>query len=132
MNLGQHIHRFFMQQLNATEDNYRGPKTPPPMHPMHSHSNVQTFNLYKGLKEFGDEGYEALTKEIGQLHGRGSLHPSRLQDLTYEEAKKTLETVTVLLCKKTGQVKARTCANGSVQRNWMSKEDVTSPTALFV
>jgi len=27
-------------------------------------------------------------------------------------------------------VKARTVANGLVQRNWMSKEDITSPTAL--
>ena len=95
---------------------------------------VQSFNLHSGLKEFGgkegEEGYEATFKEIKQLHGRGGMSPTHLRDLTDLEAKRALEAVTILLRKKSGVVKARTCANGSVQRNWMSKEDVSSPTAL--
>ena len=91
---------------------------------------LQTNSLNAGLKEFGQEGYDAAYKEIGQLHGRGGLTPTGLRDLTDEEAKRALEAVTILLQKKSGVVKSRTCANGSVQRNWMTKEEVTSPTAL--
>ena len=51
------------------------------------------------------------------------------------EKKRALESLIFLVEKKSGEVKARTCANGSVQRNWMTKEDSTSPTvsipALF-
>ena len=34
---------------------------------------LQTYSLNAGLKEFGQEGYDAAYKEIGQLHGRGGL-----------------------------------------------------------
>ena len=91
---------------------------------------LQTYSLNAGLKEFGQEGYDAAYKEIGQLHGRGGLTPTGLRDLTDEAAKRALEAVTILLRKKSGLVKSRTCANGSVQCNWMTKEEVTSPTAL--
>ena len=97
---------------------------------MHIHKCFsQTYNLKQGLKKFGQEGYDATYKEIGQMHGRGGLSPVKLRDLSDEEARKALETVTIMLRKKNGTVKTRTCANGSVQRNWMSKEDVASPTA---
>ena len=76
---------------------------------------LQTYSLNAGLKEFGQEGYDAAYKEIGQLHGRGGLTPTGLRDLTDEEAKRALEAVTILLRKKSGVVKSRTCANGSVQ-----------------
>ena len=34
-----------------------------------------------------------------------------------------------LVQKRDGKIKARTCANGSVQRLWMEKDDAASPTA---
>ena len=39
--------------------------------------------------------------------------------------------MTILLWKKSGVVKSSCCANGSVEQNWMTKEEVTSPTALM-
>ena len=90
---------------------------------------VETYSLHGGLKKFGDRGYASALKEIGQMHGRGGLQPTHLRDLTDEEARRALEAVTIMLEKKDGTVKTRTCANGSVQKNWMTKEDVTSPTA---
>jgi hypothetical protein len=39
-----------------------------------------------------------------------------------------LESLIFLTEKQDGTIKARHCANGSVQREWMSREDVSSPT----
>ena len=61
---------------------------------------IQTYSLNAGLKEFGQEGYDATLKEITQLHGRGGLSPTGLRDLTDEEARRAFEAVTVLLRKK--------------------------------
>ena len=93
------------------------------------HSFAQQFNLKQGLKEFGAEGEASAMKEIGQIHGRGSITPVHLRDLTDEEAKRALDMVTVMLRKKSGVLKTRMCINGSSQKNWMSKEEITSPTA---
>ena len=45
------------------------------------------------------------------------------------ECRKTLESLMFLVQKRDGRIKARTCANSSVQRGWMSKEEAASPTA---
>ena len=93
---------------------------------------LQTYNLREGLKEFGErpgqEGYEAAYKEVAQLHGRKGLQPVRRDDLTELEAKRALEAVTVMLRKRSGKVKSRTCADGRKQKLWLSKEEVASPT----
>ena len=77
---------------------------------------LQTYNLRDGLKEFGgnpgEEGYEAAFKEAKQLHGRDGLKPIRRQLLSHEEAKRALEAATVVLQKRAGLVKLRTCADG--------------------
>ena len=56
--------------------------------------------------------------------------------MTKLERKRALESLIFLVEKKSGEVKARTCANGSTQRTWMDKEDSMSPTvstnALFI
>ena len=81
-------------------------------------SFAQTYNLKQGLKVFGEEGEASAMKEIGQIHGRGSLSPVYLRDLTDEEAKKAFDLVTVMLRKQNGIVKTRMCLNGSTQKNW--------------
>ena len=93
----------------------------------------QTYNLRDGLKEFGGnpgkEGYEAAFKEAKQLHGRDGLKPIRRQLLSHEEAKRALEAVTIVLRKRAGLVKSRTCADGRKEKLWLNKEDISSPTA---
>ena len=42
-----------------------------------------------------------------------------------------LESLTFLVQKIDGRMKARTCANGSAQREWMDKVDAASPTAAI-
>ena len=91
-------------------------------------SFLETYSLTKGLKKFGEKGKQAAMKEMQQLHDRVCFEPIKLENLTPTEKKRALESLIFLVEKKSGEVKARTCANGSVQRNWMTKEDSTSPT----
>ena len=42
-----------------------------------------------------------------------------------------MESLIFLVEKRDGRIKGRLCANGSVQRAWMSKEDSSSPTAYL-
>ena len=51
--------------------------------------------------------------------------------MTPEERRKAMESLIFLTEKRDGTIKARQCANGSVQRKWMGKEESTSPTALL-
>ena len=64
-----------------------------------------------------------------QLHNRAVFQPVDVSKLTATEKKKALESLIFLTEKRDGTIKGRTCANGSVQRNWVDKEDAASPTA---
>ena len=81
MNLADWIHHCFMQQQEVEQ----------------AHAFNQTHSLNAGLHEFGKEGHDAGLKEMGQLHGRKSLKPTQLRDLTDKEAKRASEAVTILL-----------------------------------
>ena len=41
-----------------------------------------------------------------------------------------MESLIFLTMKCDGRIKARMCANGSVQREWMNREEASSPTAI--
>ena len=90
---------------------------------------IETHSLREGTKKFGKRGEEANMSEMKQLHDREAFTPTSPQDMTPSEQKKTLESLMFLMQKRCGRIKARTHANGSAQREWMSKEDATSPTA---
>ena len=51
--------------------------------------------------------------------------------MTNREKKRALESLIFLVEKRDGRVKGRTCANGSVQRDWVDKKDASSPTAYM-
>ena len=79
---------------------------------------------------FGDKGHEAAHKEIKQLHDRVCFQPINFDKLTPLEKKRVLNSLMFLVEKKDGKIKARKCANGSKQRNWLSNEDTASPTVM--
>lgn len=91
-------------------------------------SMAQTYSLKSGFRQFGKKGEDAAFEEMNQLHKRGCFDPKDASKLTQEEKRKALESLIFLTEKRDGRVKARTCANGSKQREWMSKEDTSSPT----
>jgi hypothetical protein len=92
-------------------------------------SFIQTYSLNKGLKKFGDRGKDAAQKEMKQLHDRVVFEPILIADMTPLERKRAMESLIFLTEKRDGTVKARTCANGSTQREYIPREEATSPTA---
>ena len=91
-------------------------------------SFLETYNLRKGIQKFGERGREAAHKEMKQLHDRVCFRPINPGTMTETERKRALESLIFLTEKKTGEVKARTVANGSAQRVWMGREESSSPT----
>ena len=92
-------------------------------------SFIETFSLKRGIARFGEPGRKAAKAEMRQLHERTAFTPLHPEEMTAAEHHKTLESLIFLVQKRDGRIKARTCANGSVQRGWMSKKEAASPTA---
>ena len=65
-----------------------------------------------------------------QLHDRVVFEPVDVNSLKPDEKKKTMESLLFLTEKRDGRIKGRTCANGSVQREYIEREDAASPTAM--
>ncbi len=91
---------------------------------------AQTYSLQRGLKHFGKKGYDAAYSEMKQLHDRTVFVPVNVQSLTPQEKRRAMESLIFLVEKRDGRVKARTCANGSTQRDYISKEEAASPTVM--
>jgi hypothetical protein len=86
------------------------------------------YNLKQGIKKFGDEGKAAVLTELQQLHDRAVLSPVGKYDLTPEERKGALRYLMFLKEKRSGTIKGRGCADGRPQREYMSKQETSSPT----
>ena len=94
----------------------------------HGNQFVTTYSLQKGVKKFGDRGKNAALKEMKQLHDRECFRPIHKRQLTAIELKRAMESLIFLVEKRDASIKARHCANGSTQREYMSREEVSSPT----
>ena len=89
---------------------------------------VTTYSLKKGVAKFKDKGVKSVMKEMQQLIDRDCFHPIHKDSLNQTEMKRALESLIFLVEKRDGTIKSRHCANGSTQRDYMSREDVSSPT----
>ena len=89
---------------------------------------VTTYSLQRGVKEFGEQGKQAALKEMKQLHDRECFKPIHKSEVSDIEKKRAMESLLFLVEKRDGSIKARHCANGSTQREYMSREEVSSPT----
>ena len=94
----------------------------------HGKQLVVTYSLKKGIKQFGEKGRKSALKEMKQLHDRECFKPIKKESMSKTERKRALESLIFLTEKRDGTIKARHCANGSTQREYMSREDVSSPT----
>jgi hypothetical protein len=92
-------------------------------------SFAQQYILQKGLQKFGEQGAQAASKELDQLHKRNCFTPVDVSKLTATEKKKAMEALMFLTEKRDGTIKGRMVYNGKPTREWLSKEDSTSPTA---
>ncbi len=92
------------------------------------HTHATTYSLKAGIRKFGSQGKKAARDEMGQLHERKCWHPVHRRNLTPIEKSRALEMIFFITQKSNGTLKGRSCANGSVQRKWMDREEVSSPT----
>jgi hypothetical protein len=91
---------------------------------------AEQYQLEAGIKQFGERGEIAVTKELGQFNNYKVFEPKHANDLSEEDMKKALSLLIFLKGKKSGAIKARSCANGSVQRKHVAKEETAAaPTA---
>ena len=85
-------------------------------------------SLKAGLKEWKGKAEDAARAEMKQLHMRNTFQPVRIEDLTPEEKASILESHMFLKKKRDNTIKGRTVAGGNKQRDFISKEDASSPT----
>ena len=94
------------------------------------------YGLKAGLRQFGSRGDTAVTKELSQLRTMNCFRPRDSRTLTRADRRNALTSLMFLTGKRTGEVKARACANGSVQRTHIAKEEAAAPTvtseAIFI
>ena len=90
---------------------------------------AQQYMLPRGLKIFGSKGKEAAIQELTQLCKRNCFSPISIKDMTRIERQKAQEALMFLSEKKDGTIKRRMVYNGKPTQEWMTREDVASPTA---
>ena len=94
----------------------------------HGAQGFVTYSLKQGIQNFGDEAQKSALKEMKQLHDHQYFQPIWKESLSETERKRALESLIFLVKKRDRTIKSWHCANGSTQWDYMSHEDVSSPT----
>ena len=82
-----------------------------------------------GIKIFEDAGYKATKQELDEnLIGRNCVEILPINELDDDIKEKALNYLMFLKQKRCGKIKARGCANGRPQREYISKDELSSPT----
>jgi hypothetical protein len=85
-------------------------------------------SLKAGLKEWGEEAFTDAQSEMRQLHFRNTFNPKHWRELSQVQRQTVLESHMFLKQKRDGKIKGRTVVGGNKQRDYISKEDASSPT----
>ncbi len=85
-------------------------------------------SLKAGLEQWGTKAEAAVRSEMKQLHFRDTFKPFHWKDLTHSQRMSVLESHMFLKEKRDGKVKGRSVAGGNKQRDYISKEEASSPT----
>jgi hypothetical protein len=88
-------------------------------------------SLKAALKQWGEDAKAAVEAEAKQLHWRNSFRPVHWKDVDKERQKQILKLRVFVKKKRTGQIKARKVAGGNKQRDFISKENASSPTVAM-
>ena len=80
------------------------------------------------IKKFKSKGKEATMSEMKQLDDREVYTPIKVEQLTQKERAQAMESLLFVVEKRDGRIKARFCANGSTQREYVNRDEAASPT----
>ncbi len=89
------------------------------------------YQLEAGIMKFGEQGETAVTKELDQFNKYGVFELKHVRDLSEGDKKKALSSLIFLKEKKSGVIKACSCANGNPQREHIAKEEAAAPTVAL-
>jgi hypothetical protein len=92
---------------------------------------AKQMSIQEGMKKYKDEGKASAMKEIINLTDNDCFGETEYDKLSQEAKDKALPILMFMVLKRNGSLKTRGCANGSVQRLYTNKEDVSSPTPDF-
>jgi hypothetical protein len=87
--------------------------------------------LKNGLKAWRDKAYEVAVAKMSILHFRNTFEPLHWRQLPDTRRKTVLESHMFLKEKRDGKIKGRTVAGGKKQRDYIPKEDASSPTVAI-
>ena len=95
----------------------------------HASKSTPQFGFNKGLQMFGDNGWEATKKELDKnLLGMEAVTMLKKSEWKQEEYFNALRYLMFLKRKRFGKIKARGVADGHPQKEYISKEESSSPT----
>ena len=95
----------------------------------HANKATPQYGFHKGMKEFADERREATKQELYEnLLGMNAVTMIEPHELDKELCINALTYLMFLKRKRTGKAKARGCADGCPQHDFISSEEVSSPT----
>ena len=120
------IHFQFLQmQRDLDMSEFTGEKI---AHYIQTQIMLTQMSAKKGIMMYGDAAIKAIVKEFSQLDELDVFEPMRSKQLTKEQMAKALRSITVIKAKRCGRIKGRNVADGRPQRNYIPKEDSSSPT----
>jgi hypothetical protein len=100
------------------------------------HAVLSTYSITKGIEQYGQEAIDSMTKEMTQLHQKGVFRPVDYNKLTPMQKVRVIRSMMNLKRKRSGILKSRFLADGSMQLRNLSAIDPSSPTvsteALFI
>ena len=92
---------------------------------------AKQMSIQQGMKKYKEEGKASAMKEIINLTDNDCFGETEYEKLSQDAKDKALPILMFMVMKRNGSLKTRGCANGSVQRLYTNKEDVSSPTPDF-
>ena len=92
---------------------------------------TKQMSIQEGMRKYKDEGKSSTMKEILNLTENDCFGETEYNKLNQDDKDKALPILMFMILKRNGMLKTRGCANGSVQRLYTSKEEVSSPTPDF-
>jgi hypothetical protein len=84
-------------------------------------------SMKAAIKKWGEQAKFAISKEIKQLYWRNLYKPWHWHVLTKKQKEQILEFHIFVEEKRDGTIKARKVISGNKQRDYITKEDVSSP-----
>jgi hypothetical protein len=85
-------------------------------------------SLKSGLKEWCKKVFKAAHSEMKQFHIHKTFKPKHWRELSKAQRQTVMESHMFLKLKRDGKIKGRTVTCGNKQRDYITKEDDSSPT----